>query len=356
MSSRSKTLVLYQAYFNKAPIGVAVINENGGLIWSNELAQSFLAGVNMGGLILPANDWRKFRGQLVEAKPFFFPLQEQGFIFTPQALPDEACVLIWMVPSRSMDVDLITMQQDLIQQRKLANLGKMMLEMAHELSNPLTGISMGIQLVGRSVQKLRQLLAGTTIQPYVLDLITKIQAELKRITESLDKAATLRHELLSFSKPDNLQLQPYKVRDLIGKMLKGMESQPIFQNMVIHCEFSEYSGNILCDAVKLEQIFYNLLKNTHDATNGCGTVWIREFLIGNHVRLEFEDNGPGISQSVLDKVFSPFLTTKPNSGNGLGLSISQQIIHQHGGTITVYNKPQSGACFQMTFPALFELE
>ncbi len=70
------------------------------------------------------------------------------------------------------------------------------------------------------------------------------------------------------------------------------------------------------------------------------------------VLIEVEDNGPGIPSDMLHRIFSPFLTTKPRTGTGLGLSISQQIIQQHGGTFQVYNKTDSGACFQITFPIL----
>jgi signal transduction histidine kinase len=352
-------LDLYRTLFEKSPFGALVIDEQGVLVWLNSLAQEYLGKkVDVGDIMLPSKDWPDFRHLLAADNSFYYLIEEQGFIIGPQVLDSERKrTLIRMLPSDSMDFDLAGMQRDLIQQRKLANLGRMMLEMAHELNNPLAGISMGTQLVAMSLKKIRRLLQEESPnKTKITEMLDKIEEEIEKITQSTGRAAGLRHELLAYSKPNQLNLRPYQTNKLIDTALKSFEQQPVFRHMTIHKEFVEHSPTILCDASKMEQILYNLVKNAHEATRGKGEVWIREVIPPekNAVIIEVEDDGPGIAPDMLDKIFSPFLTTKPRTGTGLGLSISKQIIEQHGGTFSVYNKPQSGACFHITFPYLQE--
>lgn len=355
LSNVQSEAALYQSLLENTPLGVVVIDSQGKIIWLNNLAKDFLGGtVATGQIMLPSKDWPVFRELLVQAAPFYYLLDDQGFIFTIQVL-HEGKTLIWMMPAASMEYDLVTMQQDLIHQRKLANLGRMMLEMAHELNNPLAGISMGGQLIEMSLKKFRKLLHEDPLNKTKLyELLDKIQQEIQKILHSASRAAALRQELLSFSRPHHLSMRPYQTSKLLQMALNNFENQPVFRRMTIHKVFAEDSPTILCDPAKLEQILYNLFNNAHEATQGKGTVWLREIVLPEEhtVLIEVEDNGPGIPPDMLDKIFSPFLTTKPRTGTGLGLSISQQIIQQHGGTFSVYNKPQSGACFQIRFPIL----
>lgn len=349
---------MYHATFAKAPLGVAIINQIGVLIWMNELAYQFLGkSVETGRILLPSKDWPQFRQLLSSEKAFFYLIEEQSFIITPQPLPtQENRTLLWMLPSMSMEFDLAAMQQDLSQQRKLANLGRMMLEMAHELNNPLASISMSTQLIELSLKKLKHLIPSHLDAAAISDLIKRIEQELAKVTESINTASGLRQDLLAYSKPNTINLKPYQTSKLLKATLNNFEHQPLFRRMKIHKDFLENSPKVLADPVKIEQILYNLFKNAHEATNGKGEIWIREIKQDNQVCIEVEDSGPGIPEELLDRIFSPFLTTKARSGTGLGLSISQHIIQQHGGTFSVYNKPQSGACFVITLPIFMEGE
>lgn len=345
---------MYQATFAKAPLGIAIIDETGVILWINDLARQFLGRtIQEGHILLPSKDWPLFRQLLAAEKAFFYLIEEQGFIVTPQPLPTkEKRTLLWMLPSASMDFDLTTMQQDLSQQRKLANLGKMMLEMAHELNNPLASISMSSQLIALSLEKLKKhsLSDNPETAAKLLDVIQRIEVELTKLTESTSKASGLRQELLAYSKPNRLNLKPYRANKLLQTVLSNFEHQTLFRHIKIHKQFLEKSPTLMADPAKMEQILYNLFKNAHEATDGKGEVWVRETIRNGQVCIEVEDSGPGIPAELLDRIFSPFLTTKTRTGTGLGLSISQQIIQQHGGTFSVYNKPQSGACFVITLP------
>ncbi len=349
-----------QTLFEKTPLGVFIIDEDGLLLWANKLAMDFLgAAVNIGERICPIEAWPEFRNSILEDKTFYYLADDQGFAIMPQTLSidndTQPKYLLRMMPSASLEIDLVGMQQDLIHQRQLANLGKMMVEMAHELNNPLAGISMGLQLTALSLKKLRRLLPEDMANlSSILTILNKLELELCKITESTNRASALRQELLSYSKPSNLNLNPYQFNKLIQSTMSNFEFHPIFREMSLHKKWLKKSPTVLCDASKVEQILYNLLKNAHEATNGKGEVWIQEVKEEDSVGIEFSDNGPGIPEELIDKIFSPFLTTKPRTGSGLGLSISQQIIQQHGGSFSVYNKPQVGACFKMMFPILPE--
>lgn len=346
----------YSNLYEKSPLGVVIIDAQGVVRWLNPVAKGIFGPTTREGrTMLQSKDWPQFREYLTAGKTFYYLINEQGLVFVPQFLDESRqTLLLWLFPSASLELDLVAMQQDLIQQRKLANLGRMMTEMAHELNNPLAGISMGTQLMELSFKRLRQLLLNPAEnQAQVLETLDKLDLELNKINQSTARAAGLRQELLTFSKPNVLNLKPAPTGKLIQNALNNFESQPIFKSMTIHKDFSVHNSPlILCDPIKLEQILYNLMKNAHDATEGKGEVWIRDILESHQICIEFEDNGPGVPEEMLDKIFSPFLTTKATMGTGLGLSISQQIIQQHGGTFSVYNKANSGACFQMTFPIL----
>lgn len=342
-------------FFEKAPLGIVVLTKQGNIAWYNALFRELMkeASPKQRGLP-PFSDWPDFLEHLGKAKTFHYPIGEQGFIFTPQPLggsPEQ--ILLWVIPSISPELDWVRMQRDIIQQRSLANLGRSIVEMAHEMSNPLTSISMAAQLMGLSLKQMRELTVSQGVDPeQIALLLDKMEAALGKINHSTGRASSLRHEVLAYSRPNKLDLRPYQMNKLLQSCLSDFESMPIFKHMIIHQSLLPESPPILCDPFKMEQIFYNLLKNAHEATDGKGTVWVREEATEDQVDVEVEDNGPGVPEELLSKIFSPFLTTNPRTGNGLGLSICHQIIEQHGGSFSVYNKPMSGACFRITLPRL----
>jgi signal transduction histidine kinase len=104
-------------------------------------------------------------------------------------------------------------------------------------------------------------------------------------------------------------------------------------------------------AGQLNQVFMNLLMNACDALEGRGRIRIRTRGLGDTVRIEFEDDGPGIAPEVVDRIFEPFFTTKPvGQGTGLGLSLSHGIVERHGGRMTVSSTPERGTVFVIELP------
>jgi len=108
---------------------------------------------------------------------------------------------------------------------------------------------------------------------------------------------------------------------------------------------------VRCHAGQLNQAFLNLLMNACDAIGETGRIAVRTRAENGHVRLEFEDSGPGIPRDVRDRVFEPFFTTKPvGKGTGLGLSLTHGIIERHGGRIWVESEESKGTRFVIELP------
>jgi signal transduction histidine kinase len=341
--------------YAKAPLGVVIVNKNNAvLVWCNALVQTFMGrSMTPGEPFMSPEAWATFHDYLEQNRSFFIELDGEGGGCTciPQWVSNSDEILLWVLPGMIHDVDWQTMYQDLVRQRKLANIGKVVVELAHELSNPLTAISMASQLIGMSLKKLKKQVDNPLASPDTMhDILAKTEQEVAKITEATNRASALREEVLTYSRPNPLHLKPYTLDKLLSPMLVSIMAQPVFRRMTLETHWHSPSAMVLCDASKLEQIIYNLLKNAYDATSGKGSIRVSELVSGSSVVLEIEDNGPGIPEDLLNRIFSPFLTTKPRTGTGLGLSISQQILQKHGGTLSVYNKQGSGACFQIHLP------
>ncbi len=108
---------------------------------------------------------------------------------------------------------------------------------------------------------------------------------------------------------------------------------------------------VRCFPAQLNQVFMNLVMNACDAIEGTGNIRIRTRTLPDGVRLEFEDDGPGIPEEMHGRIFDPFFTTKPvGQGTGLGLSISHGIVERHGGKMTVECPPGGGTIFAIELP------
>ena len=154
--------LLIESVLQQCPLGVLLLSiTNAELLWRNQMATTLLgAHASIGETFGSQRQGEQFLEQIRNDKPFYHHIEDGGFVFVPQTMttPDgsQGVCIVWMIPSSSMDVDLANLQRDWLQQRKLATVGQMIVEMVHELSNPLSSISMGTQLIAMSVSKLQQ--------------------------------------------------------------------------------------------------------------------------------------------------------------------------------------------------------
>ena len=229
---------------------------------------------------------------------------------------------------------------------RLAALGEMAAAIAHEVKNPLASIE-----VMAGVLK-RQLSEQSDAQDALNDIIKEAKM-----------ANSIVVEVLEFVRPIQLQVERAAMNEVIkdsitlaeGKQRRGAVSI----NTVIEPEVPE----LLADPHQLRQLFSNLLANAFEALGGEGHVDIRAWLLPGeedsvgvdpqppHVVVEVRDTGPGIQPEDMERIFSPFFSTKPQ-GTGLGLAIVRNVVDAHDGRIDATSAPGRGTTFKVTLPVV----
>jgi C4-dicarboxylate-specific signal transduction histidine kinase len=230
-------------------------------------------------------------------------------------------------------------QEQLVQAGKLATLGELTTGVAHELNNPLNNIGL---FVGNMIDRVE---AGEE------DLDSVVE-DLERVVEQIQKATEIITHLRTFGRAAPVSLEPVAVQEVIDRALSLVQEQLRLRQISITLEFLPESPVVLGNAIQLEQVFINLLTNARDALEASERKEIHiACSMGEDVVVVFRDTGPGIPDGLEQRIFDPFFTTKDvGSGTGLGLSITYGIVQEHGGEITVENRPGEGAAFTIALP------
>jgi two-component system nitrogen regulation sensor histidine kinase GlnL len=226
---------------------------------------------------------------------------------------------------------------------RLAALGEMAAAIAHEVKNPLAGIEVMAGILKR------QLAESPDAQSILADIIKECK---------MANAIVL--EVLDFVRPIRLQVENVSITDAIRDAISLAEGHVPRGGVRLEVELPDQLPAIQGDPYQLRQIFTNLLMNAFEALNGNGVVTITASALneegpaggepqGPMVQVEVRDNGPGIPADVLEKIFSPFFTTKPQ-GSGLGLAIVRKIVDAHDGRIDVGVLDTGGTRFRVTLP------
>jgi C4-dicarboxylate-specific signal transduction histidine kinase len=230
-------------------------------------------------------------------------------------------------------------QEQLVQAGKLATLGELTTGVAHELNNPLNNIGL---FVGNMIDRVQ---AGE-------EDLDRVVEDLERVVEQVQKATEIITHLRTFGRAAPVSLEPVAVQEVIDRALSLVQEQLRLRQISITLDFLPESPVVLGNAIQLEQVFINLLTNARDAleTSERKEVHIA-CSVGEDVVVVFRDTGPGIPDGLEQRIFDPFFTTKDvGSGTGLGLSITYGIVQEHGGEITVENRPGEGPAFTIALP------
>ena len=234
---------------------------------------------------------------------------------------------------------LRTAQEGLIQAAKLAALGQMSAALAHELNQPLTAQRM-------QLASLRMLLDQG--RPH------DAQRMVDKLEELLKRMAALTKHLKNYARqtPNGIR-EPVDLGLVLDHALELLKPRLHSNAWVIQQHLTRPLW-VYGDAIRLEQVLVNLLHNALDAVEGTATPWLKleTHREGAYGCFSVCDNGPGIATEHLSQVFAPFFTTKPmGEGLGLGLAISEAIVHELGGQLRVENT-EVGACFRVSIPAV----
>jgi signal transduction histidine kinase len=223
-------------------------------------------------------------------------------------------------------------EQKLSESEHLATVGQLAASLAHEIKNPLAGISGAIQVLGAGLDDRH---------PH-----KEIIAEALRQIDRLDAAVK---DLLIYARPKPPQRALVDLNEVLGRALILFRQEPAFRNLRIHCEGLNCEHLADVDGAQMQQVFSNLLINAAHACEHGGDITCRIGRIEDCVRIAIEDNGIGIPPDILPRVVEPFFTTK-SRGTGLGLSICQRIVEAHRGTMDIASEAGKGTRVMIEIP------
>lgn len=216
-----------------------------------------------------------------------------------------------------------------LRREKLSVVGELAAGIAHEIRNPLTTIKGFVQL-----QKEKS--DSTT---HISDIIL---SELDRINQIVS-------ELLVFSKPQSKILKEFEVKELIDYVIKLTSHEATLYNVEVIVDNHAAHAVLYGDINELIQVLVNVIKNSIDAMPDGGKTKVRTNVAGDIVKIEVIDTGVGIPKERLEKIGEPFFTLK-EKGMGLGLTMSNKIIHDHKGTFKIKSKVSLGTKVIITLP------
>ena len=348
---------LYQTLFESAQEAICIIEtrpEDRGRILSVNPAAAKLYGYSVDELktmyckdLAPANEAEAFRQRLDSMQNGNWMVatvnrkRKDGSIFPaemsagPMRIDENTYILIFVRDISERE----QAKNELLHANQLAVAGQMAVGLAHEIKNPLAGIKTTVEVLS----------ADLDLDPEDRELFGRIVGEVARMERLLK-------DLLRFARPPQPQVELIDLLRLLDYTLKNIEitalkSAP--QKVRLVRDFEDHSVQIKADSSQIQQVLLNLYLNAIEAfqKEGVITTRVRVGKEEGSVRIEIEDNGPGIPPAALESIFTPFFTTK-SRGTGLGLPICQRLIEQHDGKIGVMSELGRGTRFVVTLPTV----
>ena len=228
------------------------------------------------------------------------------------------------------------LQAQLIMQDRLASIGQLVSGVAHELNNPLTSV------IGFSELLLQR------------ELPDDVKADLKVVNDEAKRTSLIVKNLLTFARQQPQDKRAISINESVQTVLQLRSHEQSANNITVNAHFAPDLPQIMGNGSQLQQVFFNIIVNAEQAmleVHKKGTLTITTEQIGGLIRASFTDDGPGISPENMARLFTPFFTTKGvGKGTGLGLTICQGIITEHGGKIHAESEPGKGATFIIELP------
>lgn len=215
---------------------------------------------------------------------------------------------------------------------RLAALGEMSAVVAHEIRNPVAGITAGIEYLSKSFPE------GS---PHKEDM-AMILGEIERVNRILE-------DILSVARPFQLKLSDEAIADILEDVLHRYQPSLESKSVRVIRRYAPSLPRVQADRERMEQAFTNLVLNAIEAMPDGGTLSIDLSASDHRLTITISDTGPGISLDAQRRIFEPFFTTKTR-GTGLGLAVARRVIEEHGGTIDVLSEPDRGTTFVIQLP------
>ena len=244
------------------------------------------------------------------------------------------------------------LEGQLLQAARLAELGEMAAGFAHEINNPLQIMKADLALFDLTLKDI----AVAEDEKESREELTEIASQLQL---QIDRCAAITREILRFGRREAPQTQPVDLTSYLPKVWAMVENKASVHGIQLHCDVNRQVPTVEADPGQLQQVMINLVNNAihavverHGSEGGEISMIARKNERGDAV-ITVTDNGVGMSQEHLGKIFMPFFTTKaPGQGTGLGLSVCHSIIDSMGGELTVESRKGDGTTFTVTIPGM----
>ncbi|MBI1826562.1 MAG: hypothetical protein HY287_00885 [Planctomycetes bacterium] len=220
------------------------------------------------------------------------------------------------------DLERRAMGGELERARHLAEIGELAASLAHEIKNPLAGISGAIQVIGESLPESNP----------CRQVVPEILAQINRLDDTVK-------DLLSYARPAPPNMHPVNVGGLVIRIFALLQQEPALSGFPM--QYLGAEKDINADERLLEQLFMNLILNAAQASTTASPIDVELVENGRFVEIAVRDRGSGMSPEVQRKAIEPFFTTKAK-GTGLGLAICRRIAEAHGGSISIESEPGLG--------------
>lgn len=249
-------------------------------------------------------------------------------------------------------------QAQLVQSEKMASLGQLTAGIAHEINNPINFIASSCYALESDFEELAPYLdsqkespppAATQDKQEVSFLMTEIQQLINSIKRGVSRTQAIVSNLSSFTRKSDGKFEVTDLHEGLDSALTILSSK-IKGNIKVIKNYG-HIPKVECQFLRINQVFLNLINNAIDAMKTDGRLTITTSQLGDQVLIKIKDNGTGIKEDVLKRIFEPFYTTKEiGKGTGLGLSISYGIIQNHNGRIAVKSEEGKGTEFTIYLP------
>ena len=251
------------------------------------------------------------------------------------------------------DAEKALLNQQLIGASRLAELGEMAAGFAHEINNPLQIISSEIALIRATQEEMIE--AGSLHEGEDFDQITDCIDQIKK---QIDRCSRITAAILKFGRQGEARMERLDLTRTIPEIIQMVEAKAQVNSIELVRCLPDRPVWAVADSARLQQVILNLLNNAMDAIGeklgGSGTITVGLTVDGDNTAIiSVGDNGTGVSPENLEKIFSPFFTTKPvGKGTGLGLSVCYGIVEQMGGKMSVESQVGLGTTFSITLPSV----
>jgi PAS domain S-box-containing protein len=282
-------------------------------------------------------------------------LEGESFWYTTQVAAVDAVYETWIMPVREADgevggilavsndvSEIRRLQERTIQADRVMALGTLAASVAHEINNPLTYVLSYLEELESSLSTLE---GGKTVE--------RARRALEPVKKGVERIATITRDLRTFSRPDDVRLEPIDLGTVVESVLTLLRKEIEARAQLVLT--LERARPVLANEARLVQVVLNLLLNAiqalpqGDPSKHRITISVRDE--GDWVVVEVTDSGPGVGREDRDRIFDPFVTTKPvGVGTGLGLFVCRNVVRGLGGDVTVGERDGGGAAFRVHLP------